>query len=589
MDSAKDKKKVRSVDRVNKFVNKVNDDKLKKKVDNIENSSTKRDRKVKEKKRKKIVVLLIVIASLIIISTVFVNVFLDTESMKVEREYTKNIALLKKQLKKVVKSNTSDRESLHINSTIKIIEDTRDNFEFEIEDVLSEYKNEYTRNTIGIVNERLVYMGDDYNLMKIAASKGIECDYSTLGYILSDDTTYYEVNEETGTLEKYLGYRTMVVVPSILNGIKINEIGNYAFESSNLSVVVIPDSITKIGDRAFADNDIFYLKLPENIESIGRYAFFQNRISDIALSEKVKKVDEFAFACNEIERLQINSNDTKIGGGCFNQNKVKGESAYVYNYLDGQLYSVASYAGNDKNINIKDGIVKIENYAFYRFNLGSHVKQEINSVTLPNSLKLIGNYAFSNNNITNINIPNSVIYIGKSAFKNNKISNLNIQNMDSMFLGIECFNDNELSDEQSYIITNNPVIDSSFDMDYDDGKILNNISEFDTSNKRTLVSYGGKNRSKLLIPYSIQTISDYALSDLGINEIVISGSVEEIGNMAFARNNISYIELPESVNKVGYNAFANNNISTIKVKGKESIPEDFDQTFKYITENIVFE
>lgn len=58
---------------------------------------------------------------------------------------------------------------------------------------------------------------------------------------------------------------------------------------------------------------------------------------------------------------------------------------------------------------------------------GAFANNSITSLTLPSSLKYIGNNSFENNSITSLNIPNSVEYLGDVAFKNNKISSLTFE------------------------------------------------------------------------------------------------------------------------------------------------------------------
>ncbi len=58
---------------------------------------------------------------------------------------------------------------------------------------------------------------------------------------------------------------------------------------------------------------------------------------------------------------------------------------------------------------------------------GAFANNSITSLTLPSNLKHIGDNLFENNSITSLNIPNSVEYLGNAAFKNNKISSLTFE------------------------------------------------------------------------------------------------------------------------------------------------------------------
>ena len=62
----------------------------------------------------------------------------------------------------------------------------------------------------------------------------------------------YEV-EDNGevTIIDYMGTETTVNVPETIEGKTVTQIGNYAFEETDIVNVTLPDSITKIGYCAF--------------------------------------------------------------------------------------------------------------------------------------------------------------------------------------------------------------------------------------------------------------------------------------------------------------------------------------------------
>ena len=72
----------------------------------------------------------------------------------------------------------------------------------------------------------------------------------------------------------------------------------------------------------------------------------------------------------------------------------------------------------------------------------SHAK--LSSLSLPKSLKYIGDGAFANNSITSLNLPSNLKYIGDNSFENNSITSLNIPNSVE-YLGDVAFKNNKIS------------------------------------------------------------------------------------------------------------------------------------------------
>ena len=72
----------------------------------------------------------------------------------------------------------------------------------------------------------------------------------------SGDFEYSVLSEDEKTCEitKYNGMATELEIPSQLDGYKVTNIGDYAFQNCiSLESVTIPNSVTYIGDSAFED------------------------------------------------------------------------------------------------------------------------------------------------------------------------------------------------------------------------------------------------------------------------------------------------------------------------------------------------
>ena len=95
---------------------------------------------------------------------------------------------------------------------------------------------------------------------------------------------------------------------------------------------------------------------------------------------------------------------------------------YDWNYLNNDYLiddtkTLIAYIGNDKKVEIPDGIVKIGNYAFYGANT-------VKEVILPDTLTEIGDFAFIGGNILKSIDLNKVEVIGEGAFQGRNIENI---------------------------------------------------------------------------------------------------------------------------------------------------------------------
>ena len=92
---------------------------------------------------------------------------------------------------------------------------------------------------------------------------------------------------------------------------------------------------------------------------------------------------------------------------------------------DDSTITILSYRGALKSIVIPD---KIFNMPVSRLKEGAFRGKGLTSVTIPETLEYIGNYAFENNQLTNVTIPGNVSRIGNFAFSNNRLTSITIPN-----------------------------------------------------------------------------------------------------------------------------------------------------------------
>lgn len=171
----------------------------------------------------------------------------------------------------------------------------------------------------------------------------------------------------------------------------------------------IPDTVTKISSGAFYCNEyITEIKFPKSLSRIEDEAFFNcEKLKSVSLAKNIKYIGESAFSsayalkklvieegstaqicenafnfCENLSNISISSEISEIGRQAFH------DTAYVekqkeISYVGNVLYGVD---GDVKILNIKKGTTGIAEEAMY----GSSV----NSVTIPASVKHIGNNAF---------------------------------------------------------------------------------------------------------------------------------------------------------------------------------------------------
>ena len=169
------------------------------------------------------------------------------------------------------------------------------------------------------------------------------------------------------------------------------------FDFSYYDAVVVPETVeykgntytvTAIKDYAFMSSDLPSLQLPNTLTSIGRCAFYMANIPNLTIPEGITSIGDGAFAfCDVLTEVAIPDNVTTIGDGAF---------THCYN-----LAAVSIPASCDS----------IGDAAFARCD-------NLASVALSEGLEWIGVEAFGDcMNLTEIEIPASVTWIGGVAFK----------------------------------------------------------------------------------------------------------------------------------------------------------------------------
>lgn len=104
-----------------------------------------------------------------------------------------------------------------------------------------------------------------------------------------------------------------VVLPS-----SVTSVMGYAFFNSTLREINLGGRLEKLGDFVFDSSDLKKIKLPESLKFIGA-GCFENCVSlkHIEIPSKVKKLPESCFESSGLESIVLNSGLRSIGNKCF--------------------------------------------------------------------------------------------------------------------------------------------------------------------------------------------------------------------------------------------------------------------------------
>ena len=133
-------------------------------------------------------------------------------------------------------------------------------------------------------------------------------------------TNTFDFDEPTRTITKYVESDTVVVIPSKINDVTVETIGNTAFQNSAVTSVTIPDSVTAIYSGAFANcSQLTNISIPNSVTYIGFSAFNScTSLKSITLPSSLSSISEaLFFGCSQLTTIHIPVSVTSIGNYAF--------------------------------------------------------------------------------------------------------------------------------------------------------------------------------------------------------------------------------------------------------------------------------
>ena len=172
-------------------------------------------------------------------------------------------------------------------------------------------------------------------------------------------------------------------------------------------------------------------------------------------------------------------------------------------------------------------------------------------VNIGNKVEYIPSYIFKGCKISNIVIPNSVKIIGECAFSHNR----NLKYVD-FGNGVEVIQEGAFmyTDLQNIILPDSvkEIARIAFEeiKNLQTVKLGNSIKEI----KEATFYYSGV--EEMILPDNIEKIGQYAFYGCRIAKIVLNNKIKEIGENAFESSTLKEITIPESIEKIGQSAFS---------------------------------
>ena len=409
---------------------------------------------------------------------------------------------------------------------------------------------------------------------------------------------------------------------------------------TNVSEVVIPDSVVSIGEQAFANRDnLKTLVMSENIEHIAKYAFSGTAwyeaqpegcicFGDILYAYKgdfpegsivtipsfIKKISGKAFylkrglkkiiipdgvildggnifdGCSSLEEAVLPSDLKELPDGTFSNTGLK--SITLPDGLEVIGKNAFSGTANLKSITLPDGLEIIENNAFYYGGL--------TEIVIPDSVTTIGQLAFGNcENLLSITLGKGLQNIEENAFKNCVVL-FEVYNLSDLEITPGSADNGGVGYYAKYVFDSSSGTAGNIETTPDGYVFYNDDGEYsliDYDAEKTelvlpekfkghdysldILFENNKNLEKIIIPDSIASLpADIFNGCINLKEVVLPGSLTAIPDRAFyGCNALTKITPGEAISEIGKEAFAFSGVEELEFG--DALKNIGDQAFFY--------
>lgn len=229
-----------------------------------------------------------------------------------------------------------------------------------------------------------------------------------------------EITTDLGTFKVVAVEKSAFYMDSYIRNVTVGnnvvDICESSFGASTVSSVtfdVFHSACATIGEEAFHNTLITKLTLPRSITTIRKKAFMScQKLKSLTLGDQLKYIQPSAFSnCCSLTTVKIPGTVKSIGENAF-ADCTSLTTVEFQQGLGGTIVETRAFNNNQSITTVRcysPGVVS--------FGDGAFVNNHISYLSLPTTLKTIGNYAFSLNDIaTPVSFPEGLTTIGHAAF-----------------------------------------------------------------------------------------------------------------------------------------------------------------------------
>ena len=218
-------------------------------------------------------------------------------------------------------------------------------------------------------------------------------DYS--GDITIPESIYLNGKEFTVTTIGARAFSLCNNLSSVHIGSSVSSIGNQAFyECRNLTMVTIPNSVISIGDEAFRHCDnLLEITIPNSVTHIGEWAFCSTGLTSVIIPNSITTLPHSIFnGCHNLTSVVMPNSITKIEGKAFY--RCKGLTSIT---LSNNTNSIGDWAFSEcsglTSITIPNSVTSIGKATFSQTPLTSVISH------IGNPFEIEGRTSYENGNI----------------------------------------------------------------------------------------------------------------------------------------------------------------------------------------------